>query len=288
MQAAHTPGFLIYMGGYAAMLAWFKLADVYHSYFAAKGLIVVSYNVFRVLFIFYLFWIVYAAGALALRRLGKFSELQIIERLVLGFFAGAGLWHVALLALGYLNLYTFPVAIVITVPAAIYAYPDVRDRPRRDFAAIFSRYGRPIGTIASWRAASPSPPALLLIIKGLYPGGGHDYYTHYFLLLSVGHQARGHLAERGLVPLLLFEGTRPVFSRHAAGRSPGPAACHVVLYGCGRGRRLSHRPATLRRHKLASGQRLSVHRILLCSRQTGGNLRSSTNSIPRWLSPSSG
>ena len=126
MQAARTPGFLIYLGGYAALLAWFKLADVYHSHFAAKGLIIVSYNVFRVLFIFYLFWIVYAAGALALRRLGKFSELQIIERLVLGFFAGAGLWHIALLALGYLNLYTVPVAIAITLPAVLYAYPDLQ------------------------------------------------------------------------------------------------------------------------------------------------------------------
>ena len=179
MQAAHTPGFLIYMGGYAAMLAWFKLADVYHSYFAAKGLIVVSYNVFRVLFIFYLFWIVYAAGALALRRLGKFSELQIIERLVLGFFAGAGLWHVALLALGYLYLYTFPVAIVITVPAAIYAYPDVRAA-----ASGFRRYLLSLRTAERHDCIMACCIAVaagsLLIIKGLYPGGGHDYYTHYF------------------------------------------------------------------------------------------------------------
>ena len=63
-KLARTPGFLIYMGGYAALLAWFKLVDVYHAHFASKGLIVVAYNVFRVLFIFYLFWIVYAAGAI--------------------------------------------------------------------------------------------------------------------------------------------------------------------------------------------------------------------------------
>ena len=179
MQAARTPGFLIYMGGYAAMLAWFKLADIYHSYFATKGLIVVTYNVFRVLFIFYLFWIVYAAGALVLRRLGKFSELQIIERLVLGFFAGAGVWHVTLLALGYLYFYTFPVAIVITVPAAIYAYADVRAAASGFRRYLFSlrttdRHDRIMACCIAVAAGS------LLIIKGLYPGGGHDYYTHYF------------------------------------------------------------------------------------------------------------
>ena len=179
MKTARTPGFLIYMGGYAALLAWFKLADVYHAHFASKGLIVVAYNIFRVLFIFYLFWIVYAGGALVLRRLGKFSELQTIERLVLGFFAGAGLWHIALLVLGYLNLYSVPVAIAITVPAVIYAYPDARAAASRFRHYIFTlpaadRHDRIMACCVVVAAS------LLLVIKGLYPGGGHDYYTHYF------------------------------------------------------------------------------------------------------------
>ena len=179
MKAARTPGFLVYMGGYAALLAWFKLVDVYHAHFASRGLIVVTYNVFRVLFIFYLFWIVYAAGAWALRRLSKFSELQAIERLVLGFFAGAGLWHIALLALGYLNLYTVPVAIAVTVPAVAFTYPDARD------ALSECRRRIPPWRSAPWQkylavAAIAFVGGLLLLIKGLYPGGGHDYYTHYF------------------------------------------------------------------------------------------------------------
>ena len=174
-----TTGFVMFVGGYIALLAWFKLVDIYHAHFATKGTVVIAYNAFRVLFIFYLFWIVYAAGALALRGLGKFSEFRTIERLVLGFFAGAGLWHTALLALGYLNLYTVPVAILITVPAVIYAYPDVRAA-----ASEFRRYvlslrtaDRPNRVMAACIAAAV---ALLLIIKGLYPGGGHDYHLHYF------------------------------------------------------------------------------------------------------------
>jgi hypothetical protein len=179
MKAARTRGFLLYLGGYAALLAWFKLADVYHTHFASTGLIVVVYNAFRVLFIFYLFWIVYAAGALALRRLGKFSELRTIERLVLAFFAGSGLWHIALLALGYLNLYTVPVAVAITVPAIIYAYPDARFAVSRFryYIPALATADRPDRIMACCIAVAAG---LLLIIKALYPGGGHDYYTHYF------------------------------------------------------------------------------------------------------------
>jgi len=179
MKAAWTPGFLVYMGGYAALLAWFKLVDVYHAHFATNGLIVVAYNTFRVLFIFYLFWIVYAAGALVLRRIDRFSDLQTIERFVLAFFAGAGLWHIALLALGYLGFYTVPVAIAITVPAIIYAYPDAqiavsRCRHHVSSLPIADRHDRIMACCIAVAAG------LLLIIKGLYPGGGHDYYTHYF------------------------------------------------------------------------------------------------------------
>src|SRR4029077_7547922 len=73
------------------------------------------------------FWIVYAAGALALHWAGGSAGLRTIERLVLYFFAGAGLWHIGLLPLGYLNLYTVPMAIAITVPAVALSYPSARE-----------------------------------------------------------------------------------------------------------------------------------------------------------------
>jgi hypothetical protein len=178
-RTASTPGFFAYFGGYIALLAWFKVIDVYHAQFATKGLVVATYNAFRVLFVFYMFWIVYAAGAFALRRLGKFPEPHAIERFVLGFFAGAGLWHIALLALGYLNLYIVPAAIMVTVPAVIYAYPDARIAVSgcRHYISSLSTADRHDRIMACCIAVTAG---LLLIIKGLYPGGGHDYYTHYF------------------------------------------------------------------------------------------------------------
>ena len=179
MKAMPAPGFLIYTGGYVALLVWFEHVDFYHTQFATRGIPAFANNLFRILFIFYLFWIVYAAGALALRRLGGFSELQTIERLVLGFFAGAGLWHIALLALGYLNLYTVPIAIAITVPLVALSYPTARDAMAR------CRWINEEWQRATWGkrllgAAIAILGLQLLLIKGLYPGGGHDYYTHYF------------------------------------------------------------------------------------------------------------
>jgi len=67
MRAALAPGFLAYAGGYIALLVWFKYVDFYHTQFATRGMPVVAYNFFRVLFIFYLYWIVYGFGALVLR-----------------------------------------------------------------------------------------------------------------------------------------------------------------------------------------------------------------------------
>src|SRR6478609_9589769 len=180
LQTARTPGFLFYLGGYVALLAWFKRADVYHLQFATKGAPVIIYNGFRILFIFYLFWIVYALGAAVLRRVsGASSERASVEWLVLAFFAGAGLWHVAMLALGYLNLYTVPVAIAISLPAVALSYPSARD------AISCCWHSIPVWHNLQWErrltiAGIGLAGALVLLIKGLYPGGGHDYYNHYF------------------------------------------------------------------------------------------------------------
>src|ERR1700682_2697028 len=62
--------FMLFFGGYAALIAWFKYVDVYHTHFSSTGVLVFLNNVFRVLFIFYLFWIVQATGALLLRLVG--------------------------------------------------------------------------------------------------------------------------------------------------------------------------------------------------------------------------
>ena len=173
--------FITYLAGYGALVAWFKWVDVYHAHFATAGLLVVAYNAFRVLFIFYLFWIVHAAGALLLRAIASNTRQSIgtLEHLALSFFAGAGVWHIALLGLGYLDLYTVPVAVAVTLPFVALSLPDVRDA-----------FGQLHRNIAAWRSLDGLTLAgtalisvfagMLIMVKGLYPGGGHDYFTHYF------------------------------------------------------------------------------------------------------------
>jgi hypothetical protein len=59
--------FVAYVGFYVALIFWFKGIDVYHAHFLRAGKIVILHNVFRVIFIFYLFLMVHAVGTLVLR-----------------------------------------------------------------------------------------------------------------------------------------------------------------------------------------------------------------------------
>jgi hypothetical protein len=96
---ARTPAaFAAYVGGYLAIIGWFKWVDVYHAHFATAGPLVLAHNVFRVAFIFYLFWIVCAVGALTLRLLADREPKKVatLDHLALSFFAGAGVWHTVL------------------------------------------------------------------------------------------------------------------------------------------------------------------------------------------------
>ena len=172
---------------YMLLLVWFHGVDVYHQHFSQLGLIVFAYNCFRLLFIFYLFWMVETVGLWLLRIVaGKtLAHIATLERLVLGFFTGAGVWHLAMLVFGYLNLYTFRVAVIISLPLVVLSYADVRTFSKdayRAFAggsAIVSNIGTgSLGWLLFGLACVGF--IVLLLIKGLFPGGGHDYFTHYF------------------------------------------------------------------------------------------------------------
>ena len=177
---------LVFALPYLALLIWFHKIDVYHRHFFDSGLIVVAYNCFRVLFIFYLFWIVVTAGLLLLRGVAReeLAEIDIFERLALGFFTGAGVWHIVMLALGYLDLYRVPVAIAVTLPLVILSYASARAAADDIYRAVkvddvtheLGLYPR--GWIVLILTAITF--GMLLLVKGLYPGGGHDYFTHYF------------------------------------------------------------------------------------------------------------
>jgi hypothetical protein len=165
---------------YLALLAWFREVDVYHRHFFEPGLIVVAHNFFRVLYIFYLYWIVATPGLLLLRAIARqeFAELGVLERLAAGFFTGAGVWHAAMLAFGFLDLYTVPIAIALTLPVVILSYVPARTAADDICSKVTRANGLGRGAL-EWLLLAFTGIAFvtLILVKGLYPGGGHDYFT---------------------------------------------------------------------------------------------------------------
>jgi hypothetical protein len=182
---------LLFALPYVALLAWFKWVDVYHRHFSQSGFIVIIYNALRVLFIFYLFWMVTTAGLALLRIFARqeLAQISIFERLALGFFAGTGVWHLLMLALGYANLYTAPTAVILTLPMVLLAYDPAQDAARDIYRTLTSSsLGRLNWALLALVAVTASE---LLLVKGLYPGGGHDYFTHYFYYLETATERHG-------------------------------------------------------------------------------------------------
>jgi hypothetical protein len=183
--------FCLFLGGFVAVVAYFNFVDVYDRHYEERGYGGV-YNACRVAFIFYLFWLIYFTGHKILAFVGgerPVAEVQLHERLALGFFVGAASLTVAMLVLGYAYLYWRSVAALIAIAIIAVSYRDlvlvlqearagigrhIRDNSRLDIAltvvmAIFVVFAG----------------SALLLVKGLYPQGGHDYYQHYSQFYSM-------------------------------------------------------------------------------------------------------
>jgi len=174
-------------GGFSFLLLhYFARVDVYHRHFFDHGSIVTYYNLFRVLYIFWLSWLIYFPGAALLRAIGGKAFLPSMakaDRYVAGFLAGAGIWHAVLFVIGLAGGYHRSVALLLaaivvtaSVPHLLYCLQEmaiyIRDR-----SCTLSRASVPsllmmclLGIVA----------AAFVAVKGLYPAGGHDYYGHYF------------------------------------------------------------------------------------------------------------
>ncbi len=176
-----------FTAGYAALVYYFYRVDVYDDHFfdAAYGPV---YNIARIIFGLYLFTFLYVTGDDVIRlyqRLAHASlRLAFGERIVVCFFAGAIAWQFFMLALGYLSLYTRLVAFAVTMPIILQS--SLRVGPflagaRHAFGALLRSYNPlsralVIGLLTTFLIVA----FLLLAVKGLYPAGGHDYFTHYF------------------------------------------------------------------------------------------------------------
>jgi len=172
---------------FLAIVLWFNVVDFYHRHFFDHGIVVLVDNLARIGFLLVLSWLIYAPGAAVAQVLlpgAHRAELTPMERSVLAFGIGIGLWHVLLLIMGVAGLYYRSIMVGL---AAIVLLASARH-----FGTVASAACRILATrAAGLRRGVGIPEALcivlvvvcgiwLLLVRGLYPGGGGDYYTHYF------------------------------------------------------------------------------------------------------------
>jgi hypothetical protein len=175
------------IGGFIGVVWWFAGVDFYHRHYFDAGPIVFADNVARIIFVGIFTWLIYAPGAAIVALIAPpdaRAALSPAERAVLGFGIGIGIWHVAMLMLGIFDLYYRAVIIavcliVVLASARYFARVAVAGWQALAARCIALRQGRAspetVGAILVAIAV-----AWLLLRRGLFPGGGGDYYTHYF------------------------------------------------------------------------------------------------------------
>jgi hypothetical protein len=174
---------LLLVSGYAALLAWFKYADVYHTHFFSTGFLPLLNTAFHVLFIFYLFCIVQTVGAAFLRLFGECHPETIgtLDYLALTFFVGTGPWHVVLMTIGYLSLLNAAMMVILTVPVVALSLRELRLVAPGVRTLFRERFGQGSSSLKAAGLLLTFVWCALLVIKGLDPGaGGSDYFLHYF------------------------------------------------------------------------------------------------------------
>ena len=198
--------------GYVYLLYWFRSVDFYHRHFFDEGALAQDYQRARLVFVFYFAWLIYSAGIGALAVIvgrERYAVLRAWERYPLGFLIGAAVWSVPLYAAGLASMYQKPLAVGATLVIMAASLPHLAacieeastallrlcNRLRR-FVSDAAKSGfcscqksetidRSLGLLrmllsATLVTATGAAAILFILTKGLYPGGGHDYYNHYF------------------------------------------------------------------------------------------------------------
>src|SRR5882762_4130407 len=88
-RPARVVGFVAFVGIFTTVLAYFGLLDPYRSHFFLSGQSAI-YNIARVVFAAYLFWLFTFIGDKTLATVGQrpLAGIKLHERLALSFFVG--------------------------------------------------------------------------------------------------------------------------------------------------------------------------------------------------------
>ena len=112
----------VLLGGFIGVVLWFDRVDFYNKHFFDTGAIVFADNVVRIVFVGIFSWLIYAPGAAVVALVtapGERAALFPAERAVLGFGIGVGIWHVAMLILGVLDLYYQAVMVALCLAVLV-------------------------------------------------------------------------------------------------------------------------------------------------------------------------
>jgi|GEM_PF-5090035 len=177
-------GALVFTALFLFIVSWFHLTDVWNNHFFTRGPVYALYNGFKVIYLFYFVWFVYFAGRLIVRfieRRGNSFALGHLDTLLLSFYIGWAVLRLVMFILGYLNLYYFPVAVLITVPILVLSFPHLKEvflsamrKIRNSDKTGAKTY---INLILGIAAVLVS--VIVLVEHGLFPNWDNDVLGHY-------------------------------------------------------------------------------------------------------------
>lgn len=181
-------GPIIFTGCYVSLIAWFSWFDPYQKHFWESGAVITAYNILRLCYVVFLGWILSSSGYIiigAMKGRGVVLPTGGLDTVILSFYLGAAIAAIILFVMGYLNLYYAPVFMVLTSCVVFLSYPLVERAVVAVHGKVQSIRGRGVSKIYACAMTFLVLIALYLLFlvttgKGLLPGGGHDYYTHYF------------------------------------------------------------------------------------------------------------
>ena len=170
--------------GFLSLSIWYQFFDYYHLHFFDDHLPVVLYNLSRTVFVGYFIWLIYAAGWVLMNLTVSFSKrtpCTLMENIIICFGAGLGVWHVLMLVLGYYNLYYRNLLLAVCLFLLFCSAGQLRQLVSQTRVTWKDWSIKSDGNFPRITAAIILLGLIwLLMVRGLYPGGGGDYFTHYY------------------------------------------------------------------------------------------------------------
>ncbi len=181
-------GPIIFAGAYLTVIGWFTFVDPYSNHFWELGPTVCLYNMSRLAYGAFLAWVLVAIGLMvvdAVRQRGGGNAFTGLDTLIASFYIGAAIVAVLMFGMGYMGLYyrslvaaLSGVVVFLSYPFLLRALAYVRGRAALLWGGQHSLIG--VFGVSFLCAVALFLLCLIAAGKGLFPGGGHDYYTHYF------------------------------------------------------------------------------------------------------------